>query len=296
LRNPLFRGLSLRDGSVIAVTGKRNPNMAKVRIQKLLSEAGVASRRAVEEMILESRITVNNEPVTALPCFVDPDEDHIRIDGKPVRRRPSEHVYFLLNKPRGTVCTQSDPQGRPLAMERVPEIPGTRVYCVGRLDVESTGLILLTNDGELTQYLTHPKYGVPKTYAVEVRGTVTPEQIAASRRGSYVRGRRSGGAAIKFVRQAGDHSLLEVTLSEGRSQDIHEALRALGIRIHRLRRVAIGPVTDRGLDIGAFRPLELFEVAKLRRCGKLPFGGEGRGKPAARKHRERGEKRKRGGT
>jgi pseudouridine synthase len=261
--------------------------MAKMRIQKLLSEAGVASRRAVEEMVLEARITVNDEPVTALPCFVDPEEDHIRVDGKPVRRRPAEHVYFLLNKPRGTVCTQSDPEGRRLAVQLVPEIPGLRVYCVGRLDVESTGLVLLTNDGELTQYLTHPKYGVPKTYAVEVRGTVTPEQIAASRRGSYVGGRRSGGAAIKFVRQVGEHSLLEVTLAEGRSQDIHEVLRQLNIRIHRLRRVAIGPITDRHLEIGAFRPLEPVEVAKLRRCGKLPFGADGHGKGGARKHRDR---------
>jgi 23S rRNA pseudouridine2605 synthase len=262
--------------------------MAKMRIQKLLSEAGVASRRDVEEMVLQARITVNGEPVTSLPCFVDPDEDHIRIDGRPVRRRPSEHVYFLLNKPRGTVCTQSDPQGRRLAFELVPEIPGTRVYCVGRLDVESTGLILLTNDGELTNYLTHPKYGVAKTYAVEVRGTVTPEQIAASRGGSPVRGRPSGGAAIKFIRQVGEHSLLEVTLREGRNQDIHEVLRALGIRIHRLRRVAIGSVTDRRLEIGAFRPLEPVEVAKLRRCGRLPFGADTRGKPGDRKRGDRG--------
>jgi len=270
--------------------------MAKMRIQKLLSEAGVASRRAVEEMVLEARITVNDEPVTALPCFVDPQEDHIRVDGKPVRRRPSQHVYFLLNKPRGTVCTQSDPEGRRLAMQLVPEIPGTRVYCVGRLDVESTGLVLLTNDGDLTQYLTHPKYGVPKTYVVEVRGTVTPEQLAASRRGSHVAGHRSGAAAIKFVRQAGEHSLLEVTLAEGRSQDIHEVLRVLGIRIHRLRRVAIGPITDRHLEIGSFRPLEPFEVTKLRHCGKLPFGADGHGKPGARKHRDRTSgKRKTGG-
>jgi pseudouridine synthase len=262
--------------------------MAKMRIQKLLSEAGVASRRAVEEMILESRITVNDEAVTTLPCFVDPDEDHIRVDGKPVRRRPSEHVYFLLNKPRGTVCTQSDPEGRRLAVQLVPEIPGLRVYCVGRLDVESTGLVLLTNDGDLTQYLTHPKYGVAKTYVVEVRGTVTPEQLAAPRRGPHVPGRRSGGGAeIKFMRQVGEHSLLEVTLGEGRSQDIHEVLRQLNIRIHRLRRVAIGPITDRHLEIGAFRPLTPIEVAKLRRCGKLPFGADGHGKPAVRKHRDR---------
>jgi 23S rRNA pseudouridine2605 synthase len=246
--------------------------MAKVRIQKLLSEAGVASRRAVEEMILEGRITVNGSVVADLPCFVDPRTDRIQVDGRVVRR-PSrgQAVYLLLNKPRGVVCTQSDPAGRPRAVDLVGQIPGGRVYCVGRLDVDSTGLILLTNDGELTHYLTHPRYGVPKTYVVEIDGRLSGEQIAALKRGVYLDGKRTGGASVRVLRKSHQRSLLEITLHEGRNREIRRVLLTFGVRVKRLKRVAIGPVSDRGLKIGRFRPLRPGEVARLKRSGSAPF-------------------------
>jgi pseudouridine synthase len=243
--------------------------MAKMRIQKVLSEAGVASRRAVEQMVLEGRVRVNGEVVAEVPCFVDPQADRIQVDGQLVRRqRGGEKLYFLLNKPRGVVCTQSDPQGRRKAVDLVPQIPGRRVYCVGRLDVDSTGVILLTNDGELTQYLTHPRYGVAKTYVVEIDGRLTGENIAALKHGVYLDGKRTGGAAVKVLRKGHQRSLLEITLTEGRNREVRRVLLKFGVRVKRLKRVAIGPVTDRGLKIGNFRALRAVEVAKLRRCGK----------------------------
>ncbi|HAU38451.1 MAG TPA: hypothetical protein DCX07_12150 [Phycisphaerales bacterium] len=237
-----------------------------MRIQKLLSEMGVASRRAVEQMILDGRISVNGRPVVTMPCMVEPDCDEIRVDGVAVIRRSSRKVYFLLNKPRGVVCTQNDPEGRPLATDLVPA-GRERLYCVGRLDVENTGLILLTNDGELTQYLTHPRYGVTKTYRVEIDGRPTEQQIAQVKRGMYLDGRKTGGAAVKVLRAGHERSLLEVRLAEGRNREIRRILAKLGHKVRRLHRSAIGPVTDKGLKIGNFRPLLPGEVKSLRRCG-----------------------------
>jgi len=251
--------------------------MAKMRIHKFLSEAGVASRRAAEEMILEGRVSVNGACVTEVPCFVDPDTDRIVADGRRVRKPQVSGIYFLLNKPRGVVCTQSDPQGRPRAADLVPEVPGVRVYCVGRLDVDSTGVLLLTNDGEMTQYLTHPRYGAPKTYVVEIDGMLTGEQIDRLKHGVHLDGRRTGGAAVRVLRKGLHRSLLEVTLTEGRNREIRRVLLKFGVKVKRLKRVAIGPVTDRGLKIGHFRALRPAEIRKLKRCGNAPHR---KGRPA----------------
>jgi len=240
--------------------------MPKVRIQKLLSAAGVASRRAAEQLILDGRVEVNGKLVADLPFFVD-DGDEVRVDGRPVRRR-RQSVHFLLNKPRGVVCTQSDPQGRPRAIDLLPPGQG-RLYTVGRLDVDSTGVILLTDDGPLTQYLTHPRYGVPKTYVVEIDGLLAAEQIDQLKHGVYLDGRRTGGAAVKVLGRGGGWSALEITLTEGRNREIRRVLAGFGHKVRRLKRVAIGPVTDRGLKIGHFRRLTDREVAQLRRAGRV---------------------------
>ena len=246
--------------------------MAKTRIQKVLSEAAVASRRAIEQMVLEGRISVNGQTVTKLPCFVDAAADRILVDGRIVRKRPAQKMYFLVNKPRGVLCTQSDPQGRPRAVDLVPEMPGARVYCVGRLDADSTGLLLLTNDGELTEYLTHPRYGVPKTYVVEINGALSADQIARFKSGVFVGGKPTSRAAVTVLRKSPTRSLLEVTLTEGRNREIRRILLKLGVKVKRLKRVAIGPITDRGLKIGSVRVLRAVEVARLRRCGERPLG------------------------
>ena len=238
--------------------------MEKIRIQKLLSDAGVASRRAVEEMIVEGRITVNGELVNSLPCFVDGDEDEICVDDVPVRKRPQQRVYFLLNKPRGVVCTQKDPEGRPIAMDLVPSMKD-RVYCVGGLDADSSGLVLLTNDGELTRRLTDPRSPVEMTYIVEVDGLPDESSMLAIKKGIFLDGRRTQGMHLKLLERSSQRSHLEIRVVEGKNRIIRRVFHHLGHKIRRMKRTAIGPVSERGLKIGHFRPLMPREVEHLRK-------------------------------
>jgi 23S rRNA pseudouridine2605 synthase len=246
-----------------------------VRIQKFLAEVGIASRRAVEEMVLLGQIEVNGEVVKTLPCFVTPGRDEIVVDGRRIsrRRRAAEKVYFLLNKPRNVVCTNHDPQGRRKAVDFLPPIT-QRVYTVGRLDADSTGLILLTNDGELTQHLTHPSGETPKTYVVTVDGCVEEKQIDRLKRGLYLDGKRTAGAGVNVEHRGPKQTLLRITLREGRNREIRRVLVRLGHKVRRLKRVAIGPITDKGLGVGQVRPLSRKELQQLRRTGR---GGVKRG-------------------
>jgi len=242
--------------------------MAKVRIQKVLAASGVGSRRAVEEMVLAGRISVNGETVARLPCFVDTSDD-IRVDGATVRKRAQEPVYVLLNKPRGVVCTQRDEtgRGRTRAVDLVPTT-GKRVYCVGRLDEDSTGLIILSNDGTLTNRLTHPSHGVVKTYRVRVAGRVTADDIQKLRTGTRLGGRRTAPARVRLLRRGATESLLELKIAEGRNRQVRRMLAGLGHNVRRLHRCGIGPVSDRGLKIGRFRHLTASEVEALRRSAR----------------------------
>lgn len=240
--------------------------MAKTRIQKVLSEAGVASRREAEEMLIQGRVTVNGEPATELPCFVE-ESDDIRVDGQSVRRRPRARTYILLNKPRGVVCTQRDDprHSRPRAVDLVGRAGGG-VHCVGRLDMDSTGLIVLTDDGDLTNRLTHPRYGVAKTYVVRVAGRIGAEDLAALQKGMHLDGRRAR-AQTKVIRRGLKESLLEIRLHEGRNRQIRRMLARLGHKVLRVHRRAIGPISDRGVKIGKFRRLAAAEVDALRKAG-----------------------------
>jgi pseudouridine synthase len=238
----------------------------KERIQKYLAHVGIASRRAIEEMVEQGRVQVNGKVVTEHPIFVDPKHDEIRIDGRRIRRGEEQNVYYLLNKPRGVMSTNSDPSGRPTVIDLLGDVP-QRVYCVGRLDADSTGLILLTNDGELTQHLTHPSHEVPKTYVVNVQGEVGGSAIARMKKGLHLDGRRLRGAGVKVLRRNKTSTLLEVTLREGRNREIRRMLAKLGFTVRRLRRTAIGPVTDRGLKTGNVRELTPREVQKLWDAG-----------------------------
>ncbi|MCD4825991.1 MAG: rRNA pseudouridine synthase [Phycisphaerae bacterium] len=237
-----------------------------VRIQKHLAEIGIASRRAVEEMIEQGLIAVNDKVVRKLPCFVNPQTDVIHVEGVRVKTRRVRHVYYLVNKPKGVVCTASDPQGRKRAVDMVGPI-GRRVYCVGRLDVDSTGLLLLTNDGELTQHMTHPSHEVPKTYVVTVDGRLDADSIDKLKRGVYLDGTRTQGAWVKIASRSATSTVLEISLREGRNREIRRILLRLGHKVRRLRRIAIGPITDRGLKIGHVRQLLPQEVDLLRKSG-----------------------------
>jgi 23S rRNA pseudouridine2605 synthase len=233
-----------------------------IRIQKVLADAGVTSRRAAEELILQGRITVNGHLVTKLPCFVNPETDDIRVNGQPVRRRPIKRLYYLLNKPKGVVCSEHDLPGRPRAMELIPHLR-EKLHCVGGLDMESTGLIILTNDGQLAQRIGHPRYGVFKTYHVQIDGRMSEEDYKKLTAGTYMDGTRTERIHVKMLQRGWDRSLLEVQLAETHNREIRRVFAKLGFHVRRLKRVAFGPLSDRGIKIGHFRILDAREVAML---------------------------------
>ncbi|MEM1011896.1 MAG: pseudouridine synthase [Planctomycetota bacterium] len=254
------------------------------RIQKVLAGAGVASRRACEELVLAGRVTVNGDVVRRLPCLVDPASDELRVDGERVRgpaaARPggkrSSHAYILMNKPEHVVCTNvaQTTAGRrqTLAIDLLPPDFRRRVWPVGRLDATSRGLLLLTDDGELTHRLTHPSFGVPKTYRVVCDGEVTPEAADELGDGIFLvdrtttRGSKTAPATIKIVRRDRERSVLELTIKEGRNRQIRRMLASLGHKVRDLRRTRIGPLQMRELPEGSSRPLTPRELRELRQA------------------------------
>ena len=236
------------------------------RIQKIIAAAGMGSRRAGEEMILRGEVTVNGERITELGTKADPQRDHIKVRGKLINPMISaqEKRYLLLNKPRGYLSSVSDPKQRPLVMNLLPESARRGLHPVGRLDFNTEGLIILTNDGELTRAIT--KGGVvPKVYHVKVKGAPTEEQITRLRRGIRLGKKHSSPAEIDLIektREAGN-SWYQVTLREGRNQQIRRMFDSTGHSVVKLRRVSIGHVTDRGLAPGQYRPLTSAEVKRF---------------------------------
>jgi 23S rRNA pseudouridine2605 synthase len=246
------------------------------RLQKVLAAAGLGSRRECELLIEQGRVMVDGRVVTRLGTRVDPGRQRIRVDGEAVQTE--RRVYYLLNKPKGFLTTNFDPSGRPRAVDILKAVP-QRVFSVGRLDRESEGLLLLTNDGELTNRLTHPRYGVPKTYIIQVAGRPTAEDLAKMRKGVYL---SEGKVTVDSVRQKGTRgrsTLLEIVLSEGRNREIRRMLARLGHKVLRLTRTAIGPVTDRGLRPGEFRKLRPDELQTLQRVAESTHGGMARPEP-----------------
>jgi pseudouridine synthase len=243
-----------------------------IRLQKILSTAGIASRRAAERLMAEGRVTVNGETVRELGTRADPDTDDIRVDGRAVKAR-SRRLYLLLNKPRGYVTTRSDPEGRPTVLDLVPGLHDY-VYPVGRLDYESEGLLLLTNDGDLAAALTHPSHEVPREYHARVRGTPDARALDRLARGIVIDGRKTSPAEVAIVMtgagQRGDQALLSITIHEGRTRQVRKMCEAIGHPVVRLRRVRIGPLSDPDLKTGACRPLTAREVEALRRSARGP--------------------------
>ncbi|HOW72038.1 MAG TPA: pseudouridine synthase [Phycisphaerae bacterium] len=235
--------------------------MALERLQKVLASAGLASRRACEEMILDRRVAVNGKQVSTLPALVDPESDRITVDGQ-LLRAPRK-VYFMLHKPKGVHCTNDDPQSRTRAIDLLPRIR-ERVFPVGRLDADSTGLLLLTNDGELAQRLTHPRFGVPKTYRVHLPGLVGNNEIARLLKGVWLHEGKAHVSEASVVHAGRDGSMIEVTLREGRNREIRRVMAKLGFEVRKLVRIRMGPLSLSGLPIGASRPLSPDEVKSLR--------------------------------
>lgn len=233
------------------------------RLQKILSRAGVASRRKAEELIRQGRVTVNGRVADALGVKADPERDDIRVDGERVRLK-SEPVYLLLHKPRGYVTTLSDPQGRPKVTDLLPPLP--RLFPVGRLDYDTEGALIMTNDGELAQLLTHPRYGVPKAYRAQVKGVPRPAKLARLERGVKIDAKLPPVRAtqVKLVEEGEERATIELSITEGRHHQVKRMLLAIGHPVRRLKRLAIGPVGLEGLRPGAFRHLSGAEVARLR--------------------------------
>jgi len=242
--------------------------VAGERLQKILARAGVASRRAAERLIAEGRVSVNGAVVRELGSRADPGADDIRVDGRSIPPATSAR-YILLNKPRGFVTTRSDPEGRPTVMDLLPGVRAS-VYPVGRLDYDSEGLLILTNDGDLAARLTHPRHHVDREYLARVRGTLGTAALARLARGIVIDGRRTAPAEVRVAAtgrgQRKDQTLLSITVREGRTHQVRKMCEAAGHPVARLRRVRIGPVTDATLKSGAFRELSPQEVARLKRA------------------------------
>lgn len=236
--------------------------MAEERLQKILSRAGVTSRRKAEELIVTGAVTVNGEIITELGSKADLDRDHIKVNGK-LLRPPSRLVYLVLNKPDGCVTTVSDPEGRPTVMQYLKGVK-ERVYPVGRLDYHSEGLLLFTNDGELANRIMSAKYHVTKTYQVKVNGNLTLAQTEAFRSGLPIDGRRTAPAGLKLMKP-GDNPWYEVKLVEGRQNQIRLMFKTLGRLVERLRRVRIGFLELERLPSGRWRELTDAEVARFHK-------------------------------
>ena len=238
-----------------------------IRIQKYLAECGIASRRAVEEMVELGLIEVNGQVKKKLPLFVDPEVDEIVVEGRRVNKKPDKHVYYLLHKPKNVVCTNFDPLNRKKAVDFLKEVP-QRIYCVGRLDADSTGLLILTNDGAFTQHVTHPSHQISKTYLVTVAGKVEGDSLEKLKKGIYLDGRRTAGAHLKVVSRGRETTTLEISLREGRNREIRRMLLRVGHKVKALKRVSIGPIKLRDLKPGYIRELTPREISMLKSSGE----------------------------
>jgi pseudouridine synthase len=232
------------------------------RLQKIIAEAGITSRRKAEELIVQGRVSVNGQVVAELGSKADPARDQILVDGRPLRRT-GRRLYLLLNKPPGYVSTLSDPQHRPTVISLVRDIK-ERVYPVGRLDYHSSGLMLLTNDGEMANFLMSPKSGVPRTYQVKLEGQPGPEALKKLEEGIVLDGRRTAPCQIRPLAYR-EKPWYEITLVEGRYHQVRRMFERIGQAVVKLKRVRIAFLTDQGLALGRFRPLRAAEVERLRK-------------------------------
>jgi 23S rRNA pseudouridine2605 synthase len=277
------RGAAARPKAGGAARKKKpaNPDLnGLVRLQRVMADAGLASRRACELLIQEGRVRVNGTIVRTLPVLVDPETDRIEVDGRHVPP-PERHIYIMLNKPTRTISTVQDEPGavRRTVLDLVDHPSRARLYPVGRLDFDTTGLVLLTNDGELANRLTHPRFGVEKTYHAVVKGLLDDEAIAQLEQGIYLAERRAGRTvggtkashvSLSVHRRDRERTILELTLKEGRNRQVRRMLAAVGAPVKKLERIAIGPVKLSKLAIGQWRELTVGEVGALRKACRGP--------------------------
>lgn len=233
-----------------------------IRLQKYLALCGVASRRASEKMIQEGRVAVNDSVITEMGVQVDETRDTVTVDGEVVRPEEEKH-YIAYNKPIGEVTTVSDPEGRATVMDKFADYP-VRLFPVGRLDYDSEGLLLLTNDGDMMNRVLHPSREVLKVYWIKVSNHVTPEEISILRKGVMIDGKLTSPAFVRLIREETFDTVLLISIHEGRNRQVRRMVDAIGHQVVRLRRVGFGPVSLGSLPTGMWRPLTEEEIAALK--------------------------------
>lgn len=268
------------------------------RLQRVMADAGVGSRRACEAMIENGEVEVNSKLVTKLPAWVDPEEDHIVVAGRALPKADRK-LYIMLNKPSNTLSTNKDEPGsdRRTVVQLVNHPAAARLFPVGRLDYDTVGLIILTNDGELANRLTHPRYGVPKTYRVTVKGELDEAAIKELERGIYLAQRKAGqtdGVAktahveIELIARDRERTVVSLTLREGRNRQVRRMLAAVGYPVRKLERTGMGPVRLRGLPRGGWRELTREEIRDLRKSAAVAYREDKKPNQASRPATQRG--------
>ena len=237
------------------------------RLQKYLADAGVASRRKAEELITQGKVYVNGKKVTQLGTKVCPQNDVVTINGKVVRAENVKTIYIMLHKPEGVITSASDPHGRPVVTDFVKDVPA-RLFPVGRLDYDSSGLLLLTNDGNIAQKLTHPKYEIHKTYVAKLKNTPTKESLISFKNGLIIEddGKKTAPAKIKIIKKAPANKggcTVQITITEGRNRQVRKMCAAIGCPVLQLKRIGMGTLKLGGLDRGKYRHLAKDEVKNL---------------------------------
>jgi 23S rRNA pseudouridine2605 synthase len=235
------------------------------RIQKILAKAGIASRREAERMLIEGRVTVNGKVVEALGFKADPLKDHIKVDGRRITGFEPK-VTLLINKPRGYLSTVKDPRGRLTVMDLLKNVKW-RLYPVGRLDFDAEGLLLLTNDGELANILTHPRFSIPRTYLVKVGGVPEEKKLARLKRGVMLEDGKASVASVHILRQKEKNSWVQVVVTEGRNRLVKRIFSAIGHSVLKLKRIQFGPIQLGNLPFGQYRYLTAEELEKLKKLG-----------------------------
>jgi 23S rRNA pseudouridine2605 synthase len=230
--------------------------MSKERLQRILAAAGVDSRRKCEELILQGAVRVNGKIVDTLPAFADADEDEITVDGRRIHK--PKKVYFLLNKPKGVICTNNDPAGKRKAIDLIDT--NVRIFCAGRLDTETTGAIILTNDSVLADRLMHPRYSIEKTYLTVVKGKITSEAVEKLKKGVWLSEGKTSPMKIKVLKASEKESQLEIRLKFGLNREIQRIMAKLGYKVISLKRTHIGRISIERMSVGSYRTLTESEI------------------------------------
>lgn len=239
----------------------------RVRLNKYLASHGVASRRRCDELIAEGAVMVDDVIVTEMGLSVDPAVQRIEVDGVLLKPQGIRHRYYLLNKPSGVVCTNDEREMRPRAIDLIDDRKKGRIYTVGRLDEDTVGIVILTNDGDFANRVMHPRYGLPKTYLVKLAGRISDDSVRQVREGVRLSDGITGGARVLIQSRSANTSKLLVTLNEGKNREVRRVFAHVGHKVVDLKRVRIGTLSDRGLKPGSWRPLTRAEVAEvLEQC------------------------------